>query len=87
MNFENLTQYRKFLEKALEIYSNGYRLQNEAARTMHKLGSVKVEYEQVEAGEALIKEARTKYRHIRPFALAENLTEADFDALVMCWVR
>jgi hypothetical protein len=61
--------------------------QNESARTMYKLGCVKVDEGDVESGTALKQEAKSMYRRIVLGESPPELGQDKFDQLVMSWSR
>jgi hypothetical protein len=75
------------LQQALDVYNDDTNYQNESARTMYKLGTVKLDNGEVESGIALVEEAKLIYSRIFPGRPLDSLGEGDFDKLVIAWSR
>ena len=75
------------LQQALDVYNEDTNYQNESARTMYKLGIVKLDSGDIESGTALVEEAKLIYSRIFPGKPLDGLGESDFDKLVIAWSR
>lgn len=75
------------LEQALAIYKSGSKYQNEMARTIYKLGRVRLDQGDSDAGESMLAKATELYDQLGRPRGQDELTETDFDNLIMAWSR
>ncbi|KAF2422211.1 TPR-like protein [Tothia fuscella] len=72
-------------KQALEAYEDNSYYRNEAARTKYMLGVVQIGHGDAILGQKNIDDAKKQYEEIKPNISVDDLTERDFDELVMPW--
>lgn len=84
-----LTRSRRHLQEALKVYDKTPHLyKNELARTKYKIGCVRQDIGDSEAGIELIREAERVRQEIVPWEDWEPAKgEEDFDEIIQFWSR
>jgi hypothetical protein len=75
------------LEQALDAYGDNSYFRNETARTLYKLGHAQLDIGKTAEGARNIETAVAMFKEVRPMLNASNLSEKDFDKLVISWFR
>lgn len=75
------------LEQALDAYRDNSFFRNETARTLYKIGNTQLDMGSVAEGVENIERAKAIYKEVRPELDSSNLSETDFDKLVISWFR